>query len=131
MWAAEQKFPMMCSISEWNLCPQFVYRLRILFIIKVFCWTEIHFVGPLVPSVSGDPAYGFQSQGRFMVACTLLWLVHNGPQSHGCWEQALDLAYETSTIPCASPTHQNIVSIKTAGFIIDSWYFKQNSYSVH
>ena len=52
--------------------------------LKSFGWAEVHFVGPLLPSVSDldDSAQGFQSQGGFTVTCALLLLVHNNPESH-------------------------------------------------
>ena len=50
--------------------------------LKGFCWTVVHFVGPLVPSVSDDSAHEFQSQGGSIVACALLWIACKDPQSH-------------------------------------------------
>ena len=55
------------------------------FVSKVFCLTEVHFVGPLVPCVlnfNDSASHGFQSQGGSIVAHALLSLVHNDPLSH-------------------------------------------------
>ena len=45
-------------------------------------WTEVNFVGPLVPSVSDGSAHEFQSQSGSIIACALLSLALNDPQSY-------------------------------------------------
>ena len=64
----------------WQVCEKFNLALQCFH--ASFYWTQIHFVVPLVPSAMDDSALGFQSQGGFIITRSLLWLVHNNPQSH-------------------------------------------------
>ena len=75
------------TIAWWRIMraqpePDLVKLLKYSF--KVFCWTNMHFVGPLVPSVSnlGWLCLKFQSQGGFILTCTLLLLAYNCLQTN-------------------------------------------------
>ena len=94
------------------ICPK-IYEFKEQFEFQVsgsFCWTKVHFVGPLVPSVSDFgwySAHEFQSQGGSIVACPLLLLMCNDPQNHlllpGPGIKSGSLTLEVSTIPLCQP----------------------------
>ena len=52
------------------------------------CWTQVKFVGPLVPFVSDNSANGLQNQGGFIVACS--------PLSCALCSQWKSVTYESS-----------------------------------